>query len=77
MPLIVHDRAIDLLLWMLETPSGKISGSAINARFGEVRVVLLMADLLAKVGQTHVVSAMDDYEDEPTQVEWVLSLIHI
>lgn len=70
MPLIAHEGAIDLLLRMLESPSGKISGSTLRAGFGQAGVVLLTTDLLTKVGETHVISAMDDYEDEPTRVEW-------
>lgn len=70
MALIAHKGAVDLLLRILETMSGKISGAMIRANFAEAGDALLNASLLVKVGQTDVVPSMDEYEDEPTQVTW-------
>lgn len=70
MALIAHNGAVDLLLRILETKAGKISGAMIRANFAEAGDALLKTSLLVKVGQTDVVPSMDEYEDEPTQVAW-------
>lgn len=70
MALIAHKAAVDLLLQILESKRAKMSGAIMRASFVEAGRVLLGSDLLTKVGQTDVVPAMDDYEDEPTRVEW-------
>jgi hypothetical protein len=70
MALIAHKGAVDLLLRILGTRSGKISGAMIRANFAEAGDALLKSSLLVKVGQTDVVPSMDEYEDEPTQVTW-------
>jgi len=67
---IGHKGAVDLLLRILESKSGRMSGALMRASFGEAGGVLLQSGLLLKVGQTEVVPAMDDYEDEPIRVEW-------
>lgn len=70
MALIAHREAVGLLLRILESKNAKISGAIMYASFGEAARMLLGADLLTKVGQADIVPAMDDYEDEPTRVEW-------
>ena len=70
MALIAHKGAVDLLLRILEIKSARMAGGIMLASFGEAARVLLASDILAKVGQSNVVAAMDDYEDEPTRVEW-------
>jgi hypothetical protein len=70
MALIAHKGAVGLLLQIIESRNGKMSGAIMRASFGEAGRVLLGSDLLTKAGQTDVVSAMDDYEDEPTRVQW-------
>jgi len=70
MAMIAHKGAVGLLLQIIESRNGKMSGAIMRASFGEAGRVLLGSDLLTKAGQTDVVSAMDDYEDEPTRVQW-------
>lgn len=70
MALIAHKGAVDLLLRILESRNGMISGSTMSASFGEAWRVLFGSDLLTKSGTTEFVSAMDDYEDAPKRVEW-------
>lgn len=70
MALIAHKGAVDLLLRILETRSARMAGGIMLASFGEAARVLLASDILTKVGQSNVAAAMDDYEDEPTRVEW-------
>lgn len=70
MALIAHKGAVDLLLRILETKSARMAGGIMLASFGEAARVLLASDILTKVGQSNVAAAMDDYEDEPTRVEW-------
>ena len=70
MALIADKGAVDLLLRILESSNARIAGAIMRASFGDAGRVLLGSDLLTKVGQSDVVPAMDDYEDEPTRVEW-------
>lgn len=62
--------AVELLLKILETRSGKISGSVMRANFMTACNALLKAELLTKAGSVDVVPSMDEYEDEPTPVAW-------
>jgi hypothetical protein len=68
--LIAHKGAVDLLLRILETKSGRISGAVMHASFGEAGRRLIESKLLLSTGQTDIFSVMDDYEDEPVRVEW-------
>jgi hypothetical protein len=65
-----NSSAVDLLLKIIETRSGKISGSFLRANHTTASDALLKAGLLSIVGSTNVVPSMDDYEDEPTTVVW-------
>jgi len=62
--------AVDLLLKILETRSGKVSGSVLRSNYTTASDALLKAELLTRVGSTDVVPSMDDYEDEPITVVW-------
>ena len=62
--------AVALLLKILETRSGKISGSVMRANFMTAFDTLLRAELLTTAGSADVVPSMDEYEDEPTTVAW-------
>lgn len=70
MALIAHKGAVDLLLKILETRSARMTGSIMRASYGEATERLLDAGLLVQVGRSNTVAAMDDFEDEPTRVEW-------
>lgn len=70
MTLLAHKGAVDLLLKILETKSARMVGSVMLASYGEATAKLFDAGLLLKVGQSECVAAMDDFEDEPTRVEW-------
>lgn len=70
MAMIAHEGGVDLLLRILESKNAKMSGAIMRASFDEAFSVLLKSGLLTHAGQTNVVPAMDDYEDEPTRVEW-------
>ena len=70
MALIAHKGAVDLLLRILETKSGRISGAVMHASFGEAGRRLIESKLLLSTGRTDMFSVMDDYEDEPVRVEW-------
>lgn len=70
MALIARREAVGLLLRILESKKARISGAIMHASFVEAARVLLGSNLLAKVGQTNTAPAMDDYDDEPTRVEW-------
>lgn len=67
---IAHKGAVDLLLQILESRNARISGAIIRANSSGAADVLFASDLLTKVGQTNLVAGIDDYEDEPTRVEW-------
>jgi len=62
--------AIDLLLKILETRSGRVSGSVLRSNYTTASDALLKAGLLTRVGSVDLVASMDDYEDEPTTVVW-------
>jgi hypothetical protein len=62
--------AVDLLLKILETRSGRVSGSVLRSNYTTASDALLKAGLLTRLGSTDVVPSMDDYEDEPTTVVW-------
>lgn len=68
--LIAHRDAVDLLLKILETRSAQMAGSIMMASYSDATAKLLESGLLLKVGQTECVASMDDFEDEPTRVEW-------
>jgi hypothetical protein len=68
--LIAHKGAVDLLLRILESQSGRISGAVMHASFGEAGRRLVESKLLLSTGQTDIFSVMDDYEDDPVRVEW-------
>lgn len=70
MALIAHRGAVDLLLKIIETRSAKMAGSLMRASHGEASAMLMASGLLLKVGQAESVASMDDFEDEPTRVEW-------
>lgn len=70
MALIAHKGAVDLLLKILETKSARMAGSIMMACYGEATATLMGSGLLLKVGQAESVASMDDFEDEPTRVEW-------
>lgn len=65
-----NSGAVDLLLKILETRSGRVSGSVLRSNYTTASDALLKAGLLTQVGSTDVVPSMDDYEDEPTTVVW-------
>lgn len=67
---INNRSAVNLLLKILETRSGKVSGSVLRSNYTTASDALLKAGLLTRVGSTDVVPSMDDYEDEPTTVVW-------
>jgi len=65
-----NSRAVDLLLKIVETRSGKISGSVLRSNYTTASDALLKAGLLTRSGSVDVVPSIDDYEDEPTTVVW-------
>ncbi|MCA3559896.1 MAG: hypothetical protein IOC82_02565 [Aestuariivirga sp.] len=70
MALNAHKGAVDLLLKILETRSARMTGSVMRASFGEASTILMESGLLLNVGRAETVASMDDFEDEPTRVEW-------
>lgn len=70
MALIAHRGAVDLLLKIIETRSARMAGSLMRASHREASAMLMASGLLLKVGQAESVASMDDFEDEPTRVEW-------
>ena len=65
-----NSGAVDLLLKIIETRSGKISGSVLRSNYTTASDALLKAGFLTRSGSVDVVPSMDDYEDEPTTVVW-------
>jgi hypothetical protein len=67
---IAHEGAVDLLLKILETRSARMAGSIMTASYGEATRMLMGSGVLLNVGRAETVASMDDFEDEPTRVEW-------
>lgn len=67
---IAHEGAVDLLLKILETRSARMAGSIMTASNGEATRMLMGSGVLLNVGRAETVASMDDFEDEPTRVEW-------
>ena len=70
MALIAHKGAVDLLLKILEAKSARMAGSVMMTSYGDAAAKLLASGLLLKVDQANSVASKDNFEDEPTRVEW-------
>jgi hypothetical protein len=67
---IAHKGAVDLLLKILETRSARMAGSIMTGSYGEATHMLMGSGILLNVGRAETVASMDDFEDEPTRVDW-------
>lgn len=63
-------RAIDLLLQVMETRAAKVQGATLRQIAPRATDQLLAAKLLVASGIIPVVTAMDNFEDEPIPAEW-------
>jgi hypothetical protein len=63
-------RAIDMLLLVMETRAAKVQASTLRQVSPRATDQLLKAELLVASGYIPVVTAMDNYEDEPIPAEW-------
>lgn len=63
-------RAVDLLLVMMETRAAKVQAATLRQVAPRATDQLLGAKLLVPSGHIPVVTAMDDFEDEPIPAEW-------
>jgi hypothetical protein len=61
---------VDLLLQVMETRAAKVPGATLRQVAPRAADTLLEAKLLMASGHIPVVTAMDDYEDEPIAAEW-------
>lgn len=63
-------RAFDLLLLVMETRAAKVQAATLRQVAPRATDQLLGTKLLVASGHIPVVTAMDDYEDEPIPAEW-------
>lgn len=63
-------RAIDLLLLVMETRAAKVQAATLRQVAPRATDQLLGTKLLVASGHVPVVTAMDDFEDEPIPAEW-------
>ncbi|QMU59037.1 MAG: hypothetical protein GKR98_13065 [Boseongicola sp.] len=63
-------RAVDMLLQVVETRTAKVQASVLRQVSPRATDQLLEAKLMVASGHIPVVTAMDDYEDEPIPAEW-------
>jgi hypothetical protein len=63
-------RAVDLLLQVMETRAAKVQGATLRQIAPRATDQLLAAKLLVASGIIPVVTAMDNFEDEPIPAEW-------
>ena len=63
-------RAIDLLLLVMETRAAKVQAATLRQVAPRATDQLLGIKLLVASGHIPVVTAMDDFEDEPIPAEW-------
>ncbi len=63
-------QAVDLLLQVMETRASKVQAGTLRQVASRATDELLGAKLLVASGYIPVVTAMDDFEDEPIPAEW-------
>jgi len=63
-------RAIDLLLLVMETRAAKVQAATLRQVAPRATDQLLGIKLLVASGHIPVITAMDDFEDEPIPAEW-------
>jgi len=63
-------QAVDLLLRVMETRAAKVQASTLRHVASRATDELLGAELLVASGHIPVVTAMDNFEDEPIPAEW-------
>ncbi len=63
-------QAVDLLLQVMETRAAKVQAATLRHVAPRATDQLLGAKLLVASGHIPVVTAMDDFEDEPIPAEW-------
>jgi hypothetical protein len=63
-------RAVDMLLQVMETRAAKVQASTLRQVSPRAADQLLEARLMVASGHIPVVTAMDDFEDEPIPAEW-------
>jgi hypothetical protein len=63
-------QAVDLLLRVMETRAAKVQAATLRQVASRATDQLLGAKLLVASGHIPVVTAMDDFEDEPIPAEW-------
>jgi hypothetical protein len=63
-------RAIDMLLRVMETRAAKVQAATLRQVSPRAMDQLLEAELLVASGHIPVVTAMDNFDDEPIPAEW-------
>jgi len=63
-------KVVELLLSILESPGGKISGSLLSDYHPKQEAALLAANLLKSCGHLPVAVSLADHEDEPVALTW-------
>lgn len=63
-------KAVELLLSILESPGGKISGSLLSDYHPKQEAALLAANLLKPCGHLPVAVSLADHDDEPVALTW-------
>lgn len=63
-------KAVELLLSILESPSGKISGSLLSDHYPKQEAALNAANLLKPCGHLPVAVSLEDHDDEPVRLIW-------
>lgn len=66
----IDRKAVGLLLSVLESPGGKISGSLLSDYHPKQQAQLLAANLLKPCGHLPVTVSLADHDDEPVSLTW-------
>jgi len=66
----IDRKAVGLLLSVLESPGGKISGSLLSDYHPKQEAALLAANLLKPCGHLSVAVSLADHDDEPVLLTW-------
>ena len=70
MPTSIDRKSVDLLLAILETPTGKIAGTALSDYHARQAARLLAANLLESSGHVAATTSLADHDDEPVSLIW-------
>ena len=70
MPSSIDRKAVELLLAISESPTGKIAGTILSDYHAGSSIQLLAANLLAACGHLPATASLADHDDEPISLTW-------